>query len=359
MIKSLFFLLIPVLSFSQINFDKVNEKTQKLALKYLDKEDIPGMAISISYNDTIVFSEGFGYADLETKSLVIPSKTKFEIASITKMVTIGVLAKLYEANKVDFTKSAYFYLDSLPKKEYDFSINELAGHLSGLQRHPSEEMWSEENNYSKKDFYSVFEKDSMIFKPSTEFKYSNYGYKVLGKIIENILNIPIDKAQDLFIFGPLKMTNTKVTTSYDEDSCVKFYTSKNKQRQLAKYVYNNFSYAEGCHLSTSEDLIKLGNAFLFPNRLLAKETIIELVKSQSLKDGKKTNYGKGFEVHKDNFDNFFYGHGGNAISARSELKIYPNSKLVITMVANKSKYKDDDLLEKIANNYINLISKLN
>lgn len=359
MLKFIFFLLIPVLSFSQINFEKVNEKTHKLALKYLEREEIPGMAISISYNDTIVFSEGFGYADLDTKKQVIPSKTLFEIASITKMITVGVLAKLYEANQLDFTKSAYFYLDSLPKKEYDFSINELAGHLSGLQRHPSEEMWSEENNYSKKDFYRVFEKDSMIFEPSTNYKYSNYGYKVLGKIIENILNMPIERAQDLFLFKPLKMTNTKVTTSYDEDSCVKFYTYKNKERHPAKYVYNNFSYAEGCHLSTSEDLIKLGNAFLFPNRLLTKETIIELVKPQSLKDGKKTNYGKGFEVDKDNFDNLFYGHGGNAISARSELKIYPNSKLVITMVANKSKSKEDDFIEKIANNYINLISKSN
>jgi serine beta-lactamase-like protein LACTB len=54
---------------------------------------------------------------LDTKNLVIPSKTKFEIASITKTVTAAVLAKLYEEHLIDFNKSAYLYLDSLPKKK--------------------------------------------------------------------------------------------------------------------------------------------------------------------------------------------------------------------------------------------------
>lgn len=50
----------------------------------------------------------------------------------------------------------------------------------------------------------------------------------------------------------------------------------------------------------------------------------------------------GVTVNKDKFGNFNYGHGGNAISARSKLLIYPNSKLVIVMLANKSKTKKDD-----------------
>jgi serine beta-lactamase-like protein LACTB len=169
----------------------------------------------------------------------------------------------------------------------------------------------------------------------------------LGKIIESIVDIPIEQAQELFVFKPLDMINTVATKNYDQEKSVKFYSLKSKERKQAINVYNCSNYAGGCHLSTSEDLIKLGNTFLYPNRLLKKETIIELVNSLFLDDGTKTKYGKGFEISKDVFENFYFGHGGSAIAARSELKIYPNSKLVIVMLANNMKSKNDDL---IANN---------
>ncbi len=318
------------------------------------------MSISISYNDTIIFSKGFGYADLEKKSLVIPSKTLFDIGSISKIFTAISLAKLYENKEIDLDKSVNFYLDSLENNFQEITTRNLLAHIFGLSRDLKEDKYLPETIITKSNFYSHFLNRKAEYNSLEKFMYSNLGYKILGLAIENISKQDLVEFQKNEIFKPLHLDNTYANeVSFSNKYLSSMYSNKKGDYQKVKYVSCVFRHAEGCHLSTSEDLIKLGNAFLFPNRLLAKETIIELVKSQSLKDGKKTNYGKGFEVHKDNFDNFFYGHGGNAISARSELKIYPNSKLVITMVANKSKYKDDDLLEKIANNYINLISKLN
>lgn len=353
--RFLLFLFIPFISFSQLDFSKTNEKTKRLAIKYLKKENIPAMSISISYNDTIIFSEGFGFADLDKKTPVIPSKTKFEIASITKTITASVLGKLFENGTLNWDKSPYLYLDSLPKKQYSFTIKQIAGHIAGLIRHPSEENWTPENTYSKKDFYRVFRKDSLLIKPYTKFCYSNYGYKLLGFIIEKVTNKDVFQVQNEFVFEPLKMSNTFINDGIYDDNTVTFYSSINGELEKAKYVYNNSMYSSGCHLSTSEDLIKLGNGYLFPNRILKQETLIELIKSQKLMDYSKTNYGIGFFVGKDGYNNFYYGHGGGAISARSELKIYPNSKLVVVMLANKSKIKDDSLVEEIANNYIELL----
>lgn len=89
---------------------------------------------------------------IQKKTEVIPSKTKFEIASITKTITASVLGKLFENGTLDWDKSPYLYLDSLPKKQYSFTIKQIAGHIAGLIRHPSEENWTPENTYSKKDF---------------------------------------------------------------------------------------------------------------------------------------------------------------------------------------------------------------
>lgn len=349
-------LLFPFVVFSQTNFQKVNEKIRELSIKYLKKEDIPAMSICVSYNDSIVFSEGFGFADLEKRTEVIPSKTKFEIASITKMITASVLGKMHEEGTINWNHSPYFYLDSLSKKPYDFTIKQAAGHIAGLIRNPSEEDWTKENNYSKKEFYRVFQKDDLLFKPLTKFSYSNYGFVILSFVIEKIMNKNIYEVQKELVFDPLQMKNTFINDGNYDENTVSFYKNINNRKvKFTDYVYNDTSYSSGCHLSTSEDVIKLGNAFLFANRLLKQETLIELIKSQKLIDGTKTNYGIGIISGKDQFGNFYFGHGGNAISARSELKIYPSSKLVIVMLANKSKVDEDDFLEKIAKHYIEFL----
>lgn len=154
------------------------------------------------------------------------------------------------------------------------------------------------------------------------------------------------------------MSNTFINNGIYDDNTVTFYSFIDGNKEKAKYVYNNSMCSSGCHLSTSEDLIKLGNGYLFPNRILKQETLIELIKSQKLIDNRKTDYGMGFDTGKDIYNNFYYGHGGSAISARSELKIYPNSKLVVVVLANKSKTKEDDLVEEIANNYIEFLKEL-
>lgn len=236
--RYLFLLLIPFFGFSQLNFNKVNEKTKMLAIKYLEKEDIPGMSISISYNDTIIFSQGFGFADLEKQTEVVPSMTKFEIASITKMITGAVLGKMYEDGKVDWNKAPHFYLDSLAKKQFDFTIKQLAGHIAGLRRNASEEKWSLENKYSKKDFYRVFAKDSLQYQPKTNFLYSNYGFSVLGFVLEKINNKNIFDVQSDFVFKPLKMCNTFINLGdYDENTVTFYKDFLERKVKITDYVY--------------------------------------------------------------------------------------------------------------------------
>ncbi|WP_050019616.1 serine hydrolase domain-containing protein [Chryseobacterium sp. P1-3] len=149
---------------------------------FLKQVDAPGMAVSISYKGNVIFSEGFGYADIANKVKIDPSKTKFRIASITKTITAATLGKLVELGSIDFNNTANFYLDSLSKKKYDFTIRQLGGHLSGMMREPSEERFNK--NYSRKDFYRVFSLDELEFEPSTKIQYSNYGFKLLGLIVE-------------------------------------------------------------------------------------------------------------------------------------------------------------------------------
>lgn len=340
------------LCFPQSSIPQINEKTKKLAAKFLTKEKIPGMSISISVSDSLVFSSGFGFSDIETHKLVSPSETKFRIASITKTITAATIARLSELSQIDFKKSVHNYLDSLPKKQFDFTVDEVGAHLSGIKRLASTEKYTCDNVYGRDDFYKVFKSDALLFEPATNFEYSNYGYKLLGLIVEKTTGNAITENHKRYVIDIIGLKNTLPEIKIKDTLSAKFYTQDRGKLIAAPCLDCTFKYAQGCYLSTSEDLVKLGNAYLHPGRILKKETLVDLIKSRKLKNGTKTNYGFGFASGKDVYGNQFYGHNGGYEGSRSSLRIYPNSKLVISILINRDIEDIDALVAEIARNYI-------
>ncbi len=339
------------------NIVSVNEKTHKLVAKFMAKEEIPGMAISISINDSLIFSQGFGFSDIGSKRPVSPSETKFRMASITKTMTATVIYKLSENGLLDLKKSANFYLDSLPRKEFLFTIEQLGGHLSGLPRMPSSEKYSCDNNYNKDDFYAIFEKDALQFAPSSKMQYSNYGYKLLGVIIEKVSGKSVVENHNKYIIEVLGLKNTVPETKIRDTNMATFYTKKNKDIIEAPCLDCTFKYAAGCYLSTSEDLVKLGNAYLYAGRILPKESLIDMIKSKRLTTNVKTNYGFGFANCREADGSYSYGHDGGYEGSRSALRIYPNSRIVISVLTNRDVENIADFVATVASNYNQLLKE--
>ncbi|WP_292010941.1 serine hydrolase domain-containing protein [Chryseobacterium sp.] len=348
--KNILFILISFafwphqLSGQRTLFDKENNKTRDKLEHFLKQVDAPGMAVSISYKGNVIFSEGFGYADIANKVKIDPSKTKFRIASITKTITAATLGKLVELGSIDFNNTANFYLDSLSKKKYDFTIRQLGGHLSGMMREPSEERFNK--NYSRKDFYRVFSLDELEFEPSTKIQYSNYGFKLLGLIVEKKCGMSLTECQKKYVIDKLGLRNTMMDTGVYDSNTTTFYSIRNRQVAISPPAKCSFKYAEGCYLSTSEDLVILGNGFLYSNRILNSETLKQLIKSQHLKNGEKTNYGIGFFSSTDYYGNYYYGHEGRYVGGISLLYVYPKEEIVITCLINL------DLINKDLKSYI-------
>ena len=348
------FLVLFTKIFSQNkNFEKQNEKTIKLCERFIKQNDIPGMSVSISYMGKMIFSKGFGYSDIKKGTKVDPSKTKFRIASITKTITSATLAKLAELDSIDLDKSVYYYLDSLHHKKYDFTIRQVGGHLSGMIRNPSEERIDSLNTYTRKDFYRVFEKDDLDFEPSTKFQYSNYGFKLLGLIIEKKCGMSLINCQKEMVIDKLNLTNTIPDIGVYDATITKFYTVRKDQILERPKANCKFRYAEGCYLSTTEDLLKLGNSFLYENKLIKKDIFLEFIKSQKTIDGYKTDYGIGFITSKDFYGNYYFGHNGRHFGGISLLHIYPKSNLIISIFVNTDiLIKHANSLDKIAEEII-------
>ena len=168
-------------------------KAKKQAKKFLRKQGIPGMSISVSRKGNLIWSEGFGYAKRKPIIKIKPDETLFRIASISKCITAVTLAKLVDDHLIDLNESIYTYLHDYPKKKYDFTVRELAGHLAGIRSYKGNE-FTLNRKLSISEGVELFKNDSLLFEPSTQFLYNSFGYVLLSEIMQKVSETDFEQA---------------------------------------------------------------------------------------------------------------------------------------------------------------------
>lgn len=338
-----------------INFSVLEKKNDKLIEKFRKKHEIPGLSVSISYKNQLVYSKGFGYADIQNQKAVSPSKTKFRIGSISKTMTAVALASLQEQNKVKLNESIYKYLDSLSVKESDITIEQVMSHRSGLIRDYEKKTLCGEITLHRNNFFQSFQDTQLMFRSGTDFSYSNYGYMLLGVLIEKLTGQSLAKSKKELVLDKAGLEHTVPDDgNYDSDTSL-FYYKYNDELAILPCVGSSFNYGPGGYLSTSEDLVRLGNSYLYADRLLSKETFKQLLVPRN----QDKTYGLGFIIRKDYYGNYSYGHGGAYWGGMGDLKIYPKERLVVSVLINikDNSINFDSLLDEIIFQYIDHIKK--
>lgn len=334
-------------NYNKTKIEKI-KTARKLAKKFLRKEKVAGMSISVSQNGSIIWSEGFGYANRKPKVKVKPEETIFRIASISKSITALALAKLVEDDIIDLDESIYTYLPDYPKKKYDFTVRELSGHLAGIRSYKGNEFLSNKK-IPISEGVNLFKYDTLLFEPSTQFSYNTFGYVLLSAIMQKAAGENFVSLVNKSIITPLKMTNTMLDASdIDIPNKTNFYR---KKRILSTPVANEYKVAGGGFLSTSEDLIKLGQEIILPT-IISKKALAEITTSQKLKSGYISGYGIGFSIDKTKNDSPKYYHTGGGVGASTILSIYPKENIVICILNNTSNKSVQPLEERLESLFI-------
>lgn len=328
------------------------EKAQEIANQFLSDKKIPGMSISASVNGKLIWSEGFGYANIDTKQKVLPSVTQFRIASISKSLTAAALAKLVDDDKLDFDESIYTYIPNFPKKTYDFTVRQVGGHIAGI-RHYNGNEFILNKKMSIVEGLDIFKDSPLKFKPGSDYSYSTYGWNLLSVVVQNASGIEFNTYMKETIFDPLKMGNTTLGLSdADMPNRTQFYIKTNSgDIKLGVPVSNEFKAAGGGFIATSEDLVKFGNEIINP-MILSKASIKELVTPLYTDDGKSTAYGIGFGVANTKKGTLQYSHSGGGMGATTFLMMYPEEQIVISIVTNLSQVPIRQLTTKLEDVFI-------
>ncbi|WP_417371022.1 serine hydrolase domain-containing protein [Gelidibacter japonicus] len=176
--------------------------------------DEPGGAILIMKDDSIIFSKGYGLADLELKTK-IDENTLFNIGSISKTFVSNAILMLQAEGKLSVEDNMANYFPYFKNKAIadKVKIKHLITHTSGLQ--DNRETKTDSIFYltakDEENWYPTTQAEDLNFEPGTHYEYSNPAYNALALIIEEVSGMKWQKYVADNIFKPSDMTTSTIT----------------------------------------------------------------------------------------------------------------------------------------------------
>ena len=304
--------------------------------KLAGEDELSGTVL-VAKNDRVLFSHAYGLADRNRR---IPNtlRTRFRIGSMNKMFTAVAILQLVEAGKVKLTAPLGTYLPGYPNRDVatKVTIHQLLTHTGGTG-----DIFGPDFDAHRKelrtlaDYVKLYGKRGPEFEPGSSWAYSNYGFILLGIVIERVTGHSYYDYVQQHIYAPAGMARTG---SLPEDHAVPDraigYSKPSGTTAWAPNT-NTLPYrgtSAGGGYSTVEDLTQFAHALL-SHKLLGPDTT-KLLITGKVKDRPGTRYAYGFEDARDADGNGWVGHGGGAPGINGDLKIYPKPGYVVAVLAN-------------------------
>ncbi|HIF14903.1 MAG TPA: class A beta-lactamase-related serine hydrolase [Bacteroidetes bacterium] len=329
------------------------ESARLIVKEFIKKNKVPGLSISVSKGGMLIWSEGFGYSDLEHKIPVKPDQTKFRIGSVSKPVTAAAIGILYEKGIIGLDDNINKYVPSFPEKRGPISIRHLTSHLSGIRHYRGNEFFMSMHYNTVTEGLSIFREDTLLYLPGSKFSYTSYGWNLVSAVIEGAGNRPFLDFMNENVFIPLNMDHT--IADYNDsiiENRTRFYMYNADSDVInASYVDNSYKWAGGGFLSTTEDLIRFGNAYLKAG-FHKQETLDTMLNKQRTLYGEEVDYGIGWRIKTDDKGRSWFGHRGGSVGGSSQFIIYKDAELIIAILTNISKLKYNNTHFRIADCFL-------
>jgi len=274
------------------------------------KHKIPGSSVAISKDSKIIYARGFGYSDLENQQLVQPNSL-FRIASLSKSITATAILQLMDQNKLRLDEPILKYLSKYlptansPDPElFKISILHLLQHQGGFDSTASfdpmfrlSEIATDTQNppgVLKEELISFMFTRPLDFVPGSKHVYSNFGYCLLGKIIEIASKQPYEDFVRANVLTPVGATSMRLgrTLLCDRADGEVLYYDERKQKSKAifgpdKGEMVDSPYGAWClevmdshggWLASAIDLVRFASAFDDPYacRILSPQGIHQM-----------------------------------------------------------------------------------
>jgi len=216
----------------------------KWIVGFMAESNIPGGSLAISRHGKVVYARGYGYADRENKEPVQPDSL-FRIASVSKPITAAAIMRLVEQGKLKLDDKVFDLLAMEPHLEegstFDerwrqITIAQCLTHTGGWERDKSYDPMFEQTRIAQsmkldlpvetQNIIRYMMGQPLDFDPGERYAYSNFGYCILGRVIERVGGKLYEQFVQEEVFAPIGVTAPRIGHSIESERAeneVKYY----------------------------------------------------------------------------------------------------------------------------------------
>ncbi len=356
LIKSAF---VSMLVFSQTataDTNKPGDPTTDRAVALLETWDSgadPGVAVAITFNGKLAFSHGVGLANLEYDIPIKPD-TVFHAASIAKQFTAFAIMLLKVDGKLSLEDDIRDYLPAVQRSNAKITIQHLLNHTSGFRefgtlRSMAGQLDDDVTTQTQIE-QLVFNQKGQNFDAGARVEYSNTGYFLLAKIVEQVSGQPFSEFMQERVFLPLGMHNTQF---YDDRHRLipnRAYSYARGASGFIKLNYNSEISGSTGIQTTVLDLLKWSNNFV-EHTVGSTEVVKAMASRSAASDLDEALHANGQELRPYRGLQA-WSHGGRDAGFRAFLIRVPDQQFAVAVLSNRADFDAANLAFKLTDLYL-------
>jgi CubicO group peptidase (beta-lactamase class C family) len=311
----------------------------------LAQREQPGIAVGLIYDQSLIWSRGFGYANV-AKRVPMTAQTICRIASITKLFTSTAIMQLRDDGLLQLDDPVkkhlpWFQLRNPHPDTPVVTIRHLLAHAGGLPREAAFPYWSTNEFPSVEEVQAALPDQEFALPAGSDWKYSNLSFMLAGEIVAAVAKLPYNAYVTENILQPLGLTNTFVDTIPSDHPLLAVGYGRrlpNVARTSGMYTDCRGMGSAANMASNVEDLAKFvmlqfRSGPRQGQQVLAGPSLREMHRVQWLNDDWSAGRGIGFYVWRLH-GRTLVGHGGALPGYRSDLQCAPADKVGVVVLTN-------------------------
>jgi len=309
----------------------------------------PGAAVMVIRDGEVAYSGAAGLADVE-RGVPIGPRTAFDIASVSKQLTGMLAILLHEEGRLDYDAPVVRFLPELARFGDSMTVRHLLTHTSGLPdyydalaRACAAGGWA-----SNRDALAYLERQGdLVFPPGDRFAYSDAGYEMLALVLERIAEMPFAELLRRRIFEPLGMDDTRLRDRPDLQVPGRARGYMPQKEGFVPFDEHPLDCLAGSGaINTTLHDLYLWDQALATGRLVSRTTLDRTLRPMRLNDGTESPYGFGWFLKRDLWRRR-WEHPGSWRGFQAFILRYPDNRLTIILLANRSDVDLGDLADRI------------
>jgi CubicO group peptidase (beta-lactamase class C family) len=306
-----------------------------------DRPGSPGMSLAVSQHGKIIYSHGYGFADLG-RNIKNDAETVFHAASLSKQFTAMAIMLLVDKGKLSLNDDVRKFIPQVASAIPKITIREMLHHTSGMR-----DSWVlatmagwrlSDDTITEQDVVDGFvaHMKTLNFKPSSDFSYSNTPYALASLIVKKLSGQSLAEFSQTHIFKPLGMSRTTIIETHGQIVHDRAYGYKDIDSTF-QVMMPNYDLTGPTNLQTTvEDLMRWAQNF--DDKTVGGDAAFSEMLTPGL--GFPAPYGLGLYI-KNNKDMPVVEHDGRDAGYRSHLMLLPKQQLAIALLCNVALADDD------------------